>query len=206
MVATDVAARGIGKDYADVKDIGLVINYDFPMSIEDYIHRVGRTGRAGETGTAISFFTTANGRLAKDLVQVLKESKQNVPEQLYQFRGRDNGGRYGFNARYNGRFQRNDSGFGRYGGGGGAQQFDRYGTQNRYLTNNDRGINVVKADKPTVERIERTTDSYQAPADRYPDRSLRSDRNERPDRSSDRAEKTSDRYERKHSRSPKRHY
>ena len=192
MVATDVAARGIGKNYSDVKDIGLVINYDFPMSIEDYIHRVGRTGRAGETGTAISFFTTANGRLAKDLVQVLKESKQNVPEQLYQFRGRDNGGRYGFNARYNnGRFQRNDSGFNRYGGG---QQFDRYNTQNRYLINNDRTPAPIRL---TAEKTERT-DSYQAP-----DRNLRSDRNERPERTS---EKTSDRYERKHSRSPKRHY
>jgi ATP-dependent RNA helicase DDX5/DBP2 len=72
-----------------VKDVGLVINYDFPMTIEDYVHRVGRTGRAGVSGTAISFFTRANTRLTKDLIQVLKESKQEVPEELYQMRGRD---------------------------------------------------------------------------------------------------------------------
>merc|ERR1719331_2437715 len=52
LVATDVASRGI-----DVKDIKYVINYDFPGSIEDYIHRVGRTGRAGATGSSYSFFT-----------------------------------------------------------------------------------------------------------------------------------------------------
>ena len=87
MVATDVASRGLGNINTDIKDVGLVINYDFPMTIEDYVHRVGITGRAGETGTAITFFTRANGRLAKELVQVLKESKQSVPETLYQFRG-----------------------------------------------------------------------------------------------------------------------
>jgi superfamily II DNA/RNA helicase len=91
MVATDVASRGLGIFYLDVKDVGLVINYDFPMTIEDYIHRVGRTGRAGETGTAITFFTRSNGRLAKELIQVLLESKQQVPEELYSLRGRATG-------------------------------------------------------------------------------------------------------------------
>jgi len=52
MVATDIAARGI-----DVKDIGLVINFDLPDSLEDYVHRIGRTGRAGSHGKAISFVT-----------------------------------------------------------------------------------------------------------------------------------------------------
>lgn len=46
MVATDVAARGL-----DVKDVAAVINYDFPNGVEDYIHRIGRTGRAGASGT-----------------------------------------------------------------------------------------------------------------------------------------------------------
>merc|ERR1719230_1941159 len=52
LVATDVAARGI-----DVKDIKYVINYDFPKEIADYIHRIGRTGRAGAVGSSYSFFT-----------------------------------------------------------------------------------------------------------------------------------------------------
>lgn len=45
MCATDVAARGL-----DVKDVSAVINYDFPNGVEDYVHRIGRTGRAGATG------------------------------------------------------------------------------------------------------------------------------------------------------------
>ncbi|CAN4079223.1 unnamed protein product [Withania somnifera] len=51
LVATDVAARGL-----DVKDIRVVVNYDFPTGIEDYVHRIGRTGRAGATGEAYTFF------------------------------------------------------------------------------------------------------------------------------------------------------
>ncbi|KAI7643524.1 ATP-dependent RNA helicase, partial [Hortaea werneckii] len=53
MVATDVASRGI-----DVKDITHVFNYDYPNNSEDYVHRIGRTARAGRTGTAITLFTT----------------------------------------------------------------------------------------------------------------------------------------------------
>ena len=52
LVATDVASRGL-----DVKEVSYVINYDMPFQIEDYVHRVGRTARAGLTGTAYSFFT-----------------------------------------------------------------------------------------------------------------------------------------------------
>ncbi|HVE44510.1 MAG TPA: DEAD/DEAH box helicase [Gammaproteobacteria bacterium] len=54
LIATDVAARGI-----DIDDITLVINYDLPRTVEDYVHRIGRTGRAGKIGTAVSFITTA---------------------------------------------------------------------------------------------------------------------------------------------------
>lgn len=78
MVATDVAARGL-----DVKDISYVINYDFPSQVEDYVHRIGRTARAGATGTAISFFTRNNSRMAHDLIKVLKEANQAIPEALY---------------------------------------------------------------------------------------------------------------------------
>ena len=74
LVATDVAARGI-----DVKDVSAVVNYDFPPTIEDYIHRIGRTGRAGAKGEAYSFFTPDDARLAKELIRVLKEADQEVP-------------------------------------------------------------------------------------------------------------------------------
>lgn len=77
MIATDVAARGL-----DVKDIRYVINYDFPNAIEDYVHRIGRTGRAGATGSSYTFFTQDKFRVAKDLVGILREANQPVPEEL----------------------------------------------------------------------------------------------------------------------------
>ncbi|XP_004236255.1 DEAD-box ATP-dependent RNA helicase 20 [Solanum lycopersicum] len=77
MIATDVAARGL-----DVKDIKCVINYDFPSSLEDYIHRIGRTGRAGATGTAFTFFTHANAKFTRELIKILQQAGQIVPPQL----------------------------------------------------------------------------------------------------------------------------
>lgn len=67
---------------ADVKDIKCVINYDFPSSLEDYIHRIGRTGRAGATGTAFTFFTHANAKFARELIKILQQAGQIVPPQL----------------------------------------------------------------------------------------------------------------------------
>mmetsp|Transcript_13119 Transcript_13119/g.25777 ORF Transcript_13119/g.25777 Transcript_13119/m.25777 type:complete len:263 (+) Transcript_13119:1338-2126(+) len=87
MVATDVASRGL-----DVKDIRVVINYDFPSQIEDYIHRIGRTGRAGATGTAYSFFTSDRFRMARDLIKVLREAGQSVPSELEQIAATMGGG------------------------------------------------------------------------------------------------------------------
>ncbi|XP_055352238.1 probable ATP-dependent RNA helicase DDX23 [Paramacrobiotus metropolitanus] len=69
LVATDVAGRGI-----DIQDVSLVINYDMAKSIEDYTHRIGRTGRAGKKGKAISFLTKEDSHLFFDLRQVLKNS------------------------------------------------------------------------------------------------------------------------------------
>ena len=69
MVATDVAARGL-----DIKDINYVINFDFPMQIQDYIHRIGRTGRAGNFGMSHSFLTSEDQRHAEDLQKVLIHS------------------------------------------------------------------------------------------------------------------------------------
>ncbi|WMV21379.1 hypothetical protein MTR67_014764 [Solanum verrucosum] len=67
---------------ADVKDIKCVINYDFPSSLEDYIHRIGRTGRAGATGTAYTFFTHANAKFTRELIKILQQAGQIVPPQL----------------------------------------------------------------------------------------------------------------------------
>ncbi|KAG0502422.1 hypothetical protein HPP92_002494 [Vanilla planifolia] len=77
MTATDVAARGL-----DIKDVKYVINYDFPGSLEDYVHRIGRTGRAGAKGTAYTFFTAANARFAKDLINILQEAGQKISSDL----------------------------------------------------------------------------------------------------------------------------
>ena len=71
LIATDVAARGL-----DVEDVKYVINYDYPNSSEDYIHRIGRTGRCQQSGTAYTFFTPANARQARELVGVLEEAGQ----------------------------------------------------------------------------------------------------------------------------------
>lgn len=87
LVATDVASRGL-----DVKDIKYVINYDFPTQIEDYIHRIGRTGRAGASGSAYSFFTSDKFRLAPDLVKVLEEANQHIPDELKRIAEQTGGG------------------------------------------------------------------------------------------------------------------
>ncbi|MCJ1438990.1 ATP-dependent RNA helicase dbp2 [Xylographa pallens] len=109
MVATDVASRGI-----DVKNITHVLNYDYPNNSEDYVHRIGRTGRAGAKGTAITLFTTDNAKQARDLVAVLTESKQQIDPRLAEM-ARYSGG--GGGSRYGG--GRGGRGGGRGGGGGG---------------------------------------------------------------------------------------
>lgn len=73
LVATDVAGRGI-----DIKDVSLVINYDMAKTIEDYTHRIGRTGRAGKTGCAISFCTKDDSALFYDLKQCVLNSPVSV--------------------------------------------------------------------------------------------------------------------------------
>uniref|UniRef100_A0A6A7FU93 RNA helicase n=1 Tax=Hirondellea gigas TaxID=1518452 RepID=A0A6A7FU93_9CRUS len=143
MVATDVASRGL-----DVPDITCVVNFDFPNQIEDYVHRIGRTGRAGRKGVAYSLLTPEDASRAQNLIRILQEANQKVPDALRQL---SNGGyfeperRYGkpwkerdqferdeFNARSNGA---SNSYSGRGGGGGGG--FGGGRNSNRPASNND---------------------------------------------------------------------
>ncbi len=79
LVATDIAARGI-----DVTGIALVVNYDLPEVADDYVHRIGRTGRAERSGRAISFATPDQGRMVSDIERVTRKqlSISKIPQQL----------------------------------------------------------------------------------------------------------------------------
>ncbi|KIM90655.1 hypothetical protein PILCRDRAFT_811102 [Piloderma croceum F 1598] len=77
VIATSVAARGL-----DVKQLKLVINYDAPNHMEDYVHRAGRTGRAGNKGTCVTFITPEQDRYAVDIYRAVKASNATVSKEL----------------------------------------------------------------------------------------------------------------------------
>merc|ERR1711953_1108302 len=118
LVATDLAARGI-----DVDDVTMVINFNFPRNIEEYVHRVGRTGRAGKSGTSITFMEYRDRKNARDLIKILEEAGQEVPNDLPRmadkweaFKEREAEAKKAFGGRGGG----GGSGGGRGGGGGGC--------------------------------------------------------------------------------------
>lgn len=80
LIATDVAARGL-----DIPDVEYVLNYSFPLTIEDYVHRIGRTGRGGKKGISHTFFTLHDKARAGELVNLLREAEQEIPKDLLKF-------------------------------------------------------------------------------------------------------------------------
>lgn len=122
LVATAVAARGL-----DIPNVQHVINYDLPTDIDDYVHRIGRTGRAGNVGIATSFFNRNNRNIVKDMIALLGEANQEVPDFLIRIsressfgggRGGGRGGRGGFGGA--GRSAGGNRDFRRLGGGAGG--------------------------------------------------------------------------------------
>lgn len=86
MIATAVASRGL-----DIKNVMHVINYDMPKGIDEYVHRIGRTARIGNSGFATSFFTAGDEPLAADLLALLREAEQPHPDFLAEMAERIDG-------------------------------------------------------------------------------------------------------------------
>ena len=128
----------------DVKDVGLVVNYDMPAGVngvEDYVHRIGRTGRAGAKGIAHTFFTFKDKKSAQGLVEVLTKAEQEIPAELAamgrprfggggRFGGR--GGRGGYRGRGGGGRGRGYMSGGGYGRGRGGGYGGGYGGRGGY--------------------------------------------------------------------------
>ena len=118
LVATAVAARGL-----DIPNVTHVVNYDLPTDIDDYVHRIGRTGRAGNTGLSTAFFNRGNRGVVRELIDLLKEANQEVPsflETIARESSFGGGGRGGRGGRGGGRTQAANRDFRKFGGGGGG--------------------------------------------------------------------------------------
>lgn len=112
----------------DIPNVTHVVNYDLPTDIDDYVHRIGRTGRAGNTGIATAFFNRGNRGVVRDLLDLLKEANQEVPSFLESIAREGSGFGGGRGGRGGGRGRGNAAtrdvrrmGGGGFGGGGGGQ-------------------------------------------------------------------------------------
>ncbi|XP_075886833.1 DEAD-box helicase 3 X-linked a isoform X2 [Nelusetta ayraudi] len=141
LVATAVAARGL-----DISNVKHVINFDLPSDIEEYVHRIGRTGRVGNLGQATSFFNDKNSNITKDLLDILVEAKQEVPTWLesqayeHQHKSSSRGRSKRFSGAFGGRDYRQSSGG--YGGSSGGSSGGSYGSSrgNRSAGGGSRGF------------------------------------------------------------------
>jgi ATP-dependent RNA helicase RhlE len=115
LVATDVAARGV-----DVKDIGLVVNYDLPNEPEAYVHRIGRTARAGADGRAVSFCSEEELEFLREIEKVIKQPIPRWDDHAYHIEALAE-----HHARWKpgGRSGPKPSNGGNRGGGGGGRSF-----------------------------------------------------------------------------------
>jgi len=127
LVATAVAARGL-----DIPHVTHVINFDLPGDVEEYVHRIGRTGRMGNLGLATSFFNNKNANLVRDLVNLLSEANQELPSWL---EGMYVDVKHGGGRRPTAKSSRFSGGFGardyRQSGGGGGGPPGRSGASSR---------------------------------------------------------------------------
>ena len=87
LIATDVASRGL-----DVKDVRAVINYDAPSQGEDYVHRVGRAGRAGARGVAYTLLTSSDFQLAREVAEMMRRRGLPTSHELLVCAGQQTGG------------------------------------------------------------------------------------------------------------------
>uniref|UniRef100_A0A3Q3F8T1 RNA helicase n=1 Tax=Labrus bergylta TaxID=56723 RepID=A0A3Q3F8T1_9LABR len=151
LVATAVAARGL-----DISNVKHVINFDLPSDIEEYVHRIGRTGRVGNLGLATSFFNDKNSNITKDLLDILVEAKQEVPSWLeslayeHQHKSSTRGRSKRFSGGFGARDYRQTPGGGGFtnnrggrstGGHGGNRNFGGFGGGGFYGSNDGYGGN-----------------------------------------------------------------
>ncbi|XP_071403529.1 probable ATP-dependent RNA helicase DDX17 isoform X3 [Centroberyx affinis] len=165
LIATDVASRGL-----DVEDVKFVINYDYPNSSEDYVHRIGRTARSTNKGTAYTFFTPGNLRQARDLVRVLEEARQAINPKLLQLVDSGRGGGGGGRMRYRGSSSNNPNLMYqeecdrrmRSGGGGSKDGRSGFNRDSRNSRDGDRSSSSYR------DRSRDGRNSYSSGSDKFP--------------------------------------